>query len=332
MIYTVTFNPSVDYVMHPSTLDMGYTNRSTSEEVYAGGNGINVSTILTELDIDNVAMGILGGFTGEFVLQTLQSQGINTNFVFLDKGNTRINVKLNGIIMTIINGMGPNIPISKVDELFRRIDRIQEGSTLVLTGSIPSCLPEDMYDIMMSRFENRGIRFVVDAPGNLLMNALAAHPFFIKPNNHEVGRIFGANPETPEEVLPYARKLHEQGAQNVLVSCGGYGAALVDAEGNEHTTKVPPCRLVNATGAGDSMVAGFLAALDRGMSYGEALNFASACGSATAASNGLANRSTIERFYAALNHLLADEKNKVGQEVVEVVETLDENDEDNQES
>ncbi|MDJ1121025.1 1-phosphofructokinase family hexose kinase [Olsenella sp. YH-ols2217] len=319
MIYTVTFNPSVDYVMHPTTLDMGYTNRSTAEEFYAGGNGINVSTILTELDVDNVAMGLIGGFTGEFVLDTLQAQGINTNFVRLDKGNTRINVKLNGIIMTIINGMGPNIPIAKVDELFRRIDRIQAGSTLVLTGSIPSCLPDDMYDIMMSRFGDRGIRFVVDAPGDLLMNALAAKPFFIKPNNHEVGRIFGANPETPEEVLPYARLLHEKGAQNVLVSCGGYGAALVDEYGQEHTTKCPPCRLVNATGAGDSMVAGFLAALDRGWDYGDALNYASACGSATAASNGLANRETIERFYNSLVHLLEDEASKAGQDPVEPV-------------
>ena len=323
MIYTVTFNPSVDYVMHPTTLDMGYTNRSTAEEMYAGGNGINVSTILTELGVDNVAMGFIGGFTGDFVLNTLQQQGINTNFIRLDKGNTRINVKLNGIIMTIINGMGPNIPISKVDELFTRIDRVSAGSTLVLTGSIPSCLPDDMYDMMMSKFSGRGIRFVVDAPGDLLMNALAAEPFFIKPNNHEVGRIFGANPETPEEVLPYARQLHERGAQNVLVSCGGYGAALVDANGEEHVTRCPPCRLVNATGAGDSMVAGFLAALDRGWSYGDALNYASACGSATAASNGLANRSTIERFYSSLKHLLADEKAHAGEEVVEVVETDD---------
>lgn len=177
--------------------------------------------------------------------------------------------------------------------------------------------------MMMSKFSGRGIRFVVDAPGDLLMNALAAEPFFIKPNNHEVGRIFGANPETPEEVLPYARQLHEKGAQNVLVSCGGYGAALVDANGEEHVTRCPPCRLVNATGAGDSMVAGFLAALDRGWSYGDALNYASACGSATAASNGLANRSTIERFYSSLNHLLADEKAHAGEEVVEVVETDD---------
>lgn len=308
MIYTVTFNPSVDYVMHPVSLDEGHTNRSSSEEFFPGGNGINVSTILTELNVATVAMGIVAGFTGDFVVDALQKSGINCNFVTLSSGYTRINVKLNGSIMTIINGMGPNIPISKVDELFQRLDRIGSGDTLVLTGSIPSCLPDDMYDIMMSRFGERGIRFVVDAPGNLLMKALSAKPFLIKPNNHEVGKIFGSDPETPKEVLPFARKLHEKGAQNVLVSCGGKGAALIDAEGTEHTTVTPPTRLVNATGAGDSMVAGFLAAVDKSMSYAEALNFAVSCGSATAASSGLAKRPTIERFYATLTDLLKQEQ------------------------
>ena len=307
MIYTVTFNPAVDYNMHPTTLDMGYTNRSSNEEVYCGGNGINVSTILNELDCDNVAMGFLGGFTGQFVLNTLQDSGINSNFVQLDEGYTRINVKLNGIVMTIVNGMGPNIPEEKVDELFRRLEKLDPGDTLVLTGSIPSCLPEDMYDIMMNRFKDKGLRFVVDAPGNLLMNALKSRPFFIKPNNHEVGRIFGEKPETPEEVLPFAHILHDKGAINVLVSCGKWGSALVDEYGEEHVTRCPPCKLVNATGSGDSMVAGFMAALDRGWSYGDALNFASACGSATAASNGLAKRATIDKFYAALVKLLEEE-------------------------
>ncbi len=304
MIYTVTFNPSVDYVMHPTSLDEGRTNRSSSEEFFPGGNGINVATILTELNVATVAMGIVAGFTGDFVVDALQKSGINCNFVTLDSGYTRINVKLNGSMMTIINGMGPNIPISKVDELFQRLDRIGKGDTLVLTGSIPSCLPDDMYDIMMSRFGERGIRFVVDAPGGLLMKALSAKPFFIKPNNHEVGKIFDADPETPEEALPFARQLHEKGAQNVLVSCGDLGAALVDADGNEHTTITPPTRLVNATGAGDSMVAGFLAAVDKGMDYAEALNYAVASGSATAASSGLAKRPTIERFYATLTDIV----------------------------
>ena len=306
MIYTVTFNPAVDYVMHPLTLDMGFTNRSSSEEVRCGGNGINVSSILNELNVDTICLSIIAGFTGDYILDTLQSAGVTCNFVRLDKGFTRINVKLNGIVMTIINGMGPKIPNDKVDELFGRLDRIKAGDTLVLTGSIPKCLPDDMYQIIMTRLAGRGIRFVVDAPGSLLLQSLESEPFMIKPNNHELGKLFDVNPETPEECMPYARMLHERGAQNVVVSCGGEGSALVAADGNEYITKCPPCHLVNATGAGDSMVAGFLASLDRGMSYQDALNFASACGSATAASKGLAKRATIDKFYASLQGVMAE--------------------------
>lgn len=307
MIYTLTFNPAVDYVMHPSSLDMGFTNRSQSEEVRCGGNGINVSSILNELDVDTICLGIIAGFTGDYILDTLQQAGVTCNFVRLEKGFTRINVKLNGIVMTIINGMGPKIPNDKVDELFGRLDRIKAGDTLVLTGSIPACLPDDMYQIIMTRLAGRGIRFVVDAPGTLLLQSLASEPFLIKPNHHELGKLFDVSPETPEECLPYARMLHEQGAQNVIVSCGGEGSALIAADGSEYTTKCPPCHLVNATGSGDSMVAGFLASLDRGMDYQSALNFASSCGSATAASKGLAKRATIDKFYTALSEIMEAE-------------------------
>lgn len=307
MIYTVTFNPAVDYVMHPTTLDMGFTNRSTSEEVRCGGNGINVSSILNELNVDTICLGIIAGFTGDYILETLQSAGVTCNFVRLEKGFTRINVKLNGIVMTIINGMGPKIPNDKVDEMFGRLDRIKAGDTLVLTGSIPKCLPDDMYQIIMTRLAGRGIRFVVDAPGTLLLQSLESKPFMIKPNHHELGKLFDVSPETPEECLPYARLLHERGAQNVVVSCGGEGSALVAADGTEYITKCPPCRLVNATGSGDSMVAGFLASLDAGKSYQDALNFASACGSATAASKGLAQRSTIDKFYDSLTKIVDEE-------------------------
>ncbi|MBQ6490805.1 MAG: 1-phosphofructokinase [Atopobiaceae bacterium] len=313
MIYTVTFNPAIDYVMHPLTLDMGFTNRSSSEEFHVGGNGINVSGILNELGVANTALGFLAGFTGDYVLETLQSKGITCNFVRLDKGNTRINVKLNGIVMSMVNGMGPKISQKKVDELFRRMDTIGAGDTVVLTGSIPSCLPDDMYDIIMTRLRGRGIRFVVDAPGTLLLQALQAKPFLIKPNNHEVGRLFNARPETPEDCLPFARILHERGAANVIVSCGKHGSALLDENGEAHITAVPPCRLVNATGAGDSMVAGFLAKVDQGESYDRALRFASACGSATASSKGLAKRETIERLAALLDEVM-DEREAKGAE------------------
>ena len=301
MIYTVTLNPAIDYVMHPLTLDMGFTNRSSSEEIHIGGNGINISTLLNELGVSNVALGIAAGFTGEYLIHRLQEKGIASSFVLLDKGNTRINVKLQGIVMTMVNGMGPKISQKKVDELLDRIDGIGEGDTLVLTGSIPKSLPDNMYDVIMRRLDGRGIRFVVDAPGDLLMESLPAKPFLIKPNNHEVGRIFGAQPETPEDCMPYAHKLHELGAQNVIVSCGGHGAALVDENDEEHIVPTAKIKLVNATGAGDSMVAGFIAKVNEGASFEDALIFASACGTATAGSKAIAKRSTIDRVVKALH-------------------------------
>lgn len=300
MIYTMTLNPALDYVMHPLTLDMGFTNRSSSEELHCGGNGINVSTLLNNLNVPNIAMGIAGGFTGDYLLQRLQEKGIASNFVRLDRGYTRINIKLNGLVMTMVNGMGPKIPERKVDELLERMDVVNAGDTLVLTGSIPNSLPEDMYTQIMRRLGNRGIQFVVDAPGQLLMESLEAHPFLIKPNNHEVGRIFGETIETPEECMPYAHKLHEAGARNVIISCGHYGSLLLDENGAEHVVPTAKVRLVNATGAGDSMVAGFLAQVTRGIDYETALIFASACGTATAASKGIAPRERIDRVVGAL--------------------------------
>jgi 1-phosphofructokinase len=183
LIYTVTLNPAIDYVMHPVSLDMGFTNRSSSEEVYCGGNGINISTLLNELKVVNVAFGIAAGFTGDYLIKTLQDNGVSANFVRLKEGFTRINVKLNGIVMTMCNGMGPVITPDKVDELLERLECIAQGDTLILTGSIPKSLPEDMYDIIMKRLENRGVRFVVDAPGALLLKSLPAHPFLIKPKS-----------------------------------------------------------------------------------------------------------------------------------------------------
>ena len=303
MIYTMTLNPALDYVMHPLTLDMGFTNRSSSEELHCGGNGINISTLLNELNVPSIAMGIAAGFTGDYLLHRLQEKGVALNFVLLDRGYTRINIKLNGIVMTMVNGMGPKIPEipeKKVDELLERMDVVGADDTLVLTGSIPNSLPEDMYMQIMRRLGGRGIQFVVDAPGQLLMESLEAHPFLIKPNNHEVGRIFGVEIEEPEECMPYAHKLQDAGARNVIISCGGHGSLLLDENGAEHVVPTAKIRLVNATGAGDSMVGGFLAQVTRGADYETALIFASACGTATAASKGIAKRATIDRVVAAL--------------------------------
>ena len=300
MIYTMTLNPALDYVMHPLTLDMGFTNRSSNEELHCGGNGINISTLLNELDVPSIAMGIAAGFTGDYLLRCLQEKGVASNFVILDRGYTRINVKLNGIVMTMVNGMGPKIPEKKVNELLERMDIVGSDDTLVLTGSIPNSLPEDMYMQIMRRLGGRGIQFVVDAPGQLLMESLEAHPFLIKPNIHEVGRIFGAEIEEPDECMPYAHKLQDAGARNVIISCGGHGSLLLDENGAEHVVPTAKIRLVNATGAGDSMVGGFLAQVTRGVDYETALIFASACGTATAASKGIAKRSTIDRVVGAL--------------------------------
>ncbi len=206
--------------------------------------------------------------------------------------------------MTMVNGMGPKISEKKVDELLERIDGIGSGDTLVLTGSIPKSLPENMYEIIMKRLEGQGICFVVDAPGTLLLQALDAKPFLIKPNNHEVGRIFKSHPETPQDCVPYAHQLHEMGAQNVIVSCGAHGSLLLDENGLEHIVPTAKIRLVNATGAGDSMVAGFIAKVNAGADYETALRFASACGTATAASKGIAKRATIDRVYARLNDMI----------------------------
>ena len=296
MIYTMTLNPALDYVMHPLTLDMGFTNRSSSEELYCGGNGINISTLLKELDVPSIAMGIAGGFTGDYLLTELQDKGIASNFVRLDRGNTRINIKLNGIVMTMVNGMGPKIPEKKVDELLERMDVVRAGDTLVLTGSIPNSLPEDIYTQIMGKLAGRGIQFVVDAPGQLLMESLKAHPFLIKPNNHELGEIVGRVLNTEDEIVAAARTLQEKGARNVLVSMAGDGALLLDEQGQTHRIGCPKGKVVNSVGAGDSMVAGFVAGYLQSGDYTTALRLGTACGSATAFSLGLAKKEEIEKL------------------------------------
>jgi 1-phosphofructokinase len=284
--------------MHPLTLDMGFTNRSSSEEVHCGGNGINISTLLNELGVTNVAFGISAGFTGDYLLKRLQEKGISCNFVRLEKGYTRINVKLQGIVMTICNGMGPKISQKKVDELLERIDAIGEGDTLILTGSIPNSLPANMYDIIMRRLEGRGIRFVVDAPGQLLMESLSARPFLIKPNNHEIGELFGVRLTKRDEVIPYAKKLQEKGAVNVLVSMAGEGAVLVDENGEVYQSEAPKGTVVNSVGAGDSMVAGFIYGYLKHGNYSEAFKYGLATGSASAFKEELAGLKDVEELYA----------------------------------
>ena len=291
MVYTVTFNPAIDYVVHLHDFQAGLTNRSDSEEVYFGGKGINVSSVLNELDVPTTALGFVAGFTGEALERNLQGKGIQTDFIHLKSGLTRINVKLKTEQETEINAQGPNISEADIHLLFTKFDALRTGDMLVLAGSVPSSLPGDIYERILAVLAGRGIRFAVDATGKLLLNVLKYQPFLIKPNIHELSEIAGENLRTDEQVEQAARNLQQSGARNVLVSMGGDGAMLIDEFSSVHRIRPHIGTPVNTVGAGDSMVAGFLAGADQGYDY--ALKLGSAAGSATAFSPGLAVKQQI---------------------------------------
>ncbi len=298
MIYTVTFNPAIDYIMHTDAIKTGETNRSSYEEIYFGGKGINVSLVLKELGIESKALGFIAGFTGLAIESYLKEVGITTDFVRLDSGFSRINVKIKSGEETEINGLGPDIPSAKVEEFLTKIDEIKNGDALILSGSIPGSMPNDIYEKILERLSCKNIRIVVDATGDLLKNTLKYNPFLIKPNKDELGDLFGKTLKVKEDIIACAKKLQDEGAQNVLVSMAGDGAILLDADGNVHSTPAKKGKVVNSVGAGDSMVAGFLAGVDKGYEY--ALKLGSASGSATAFSKGLAIRSEIEKLLVSL--------------------------------
>ena len=298
MIYTVTFNPAIDYVMRLPVLTTGKTNRTTTEQVQFGGKGINVSCVLQELGAENTALGFVAGFTGAALEAYLGKRGIHTEFIHLPEGLTRINVKVKtrqeGAEETEINAAGPAIPDACFEKLMTKLDTLTKGDTLVLAGSIPASLPKDTYSRILARLAGRGIRFVVDAEGELLTAVLPYCPFLIKPNRAELEGIVGRALPTDDDLQAAAAELQRQGAVNVLISLGGEGALLLDEQGIFHREAPLPITPVNTVGAGDSMVAGFLAGVERG--YGYALKLGSACGSATAASEGLAIRAMIEQL------------------------------------
>lgn len=299
MIYTITFNPAVDYVVYTDDLQVGKVNRSKSEEIYFGGKGINVSMVLNELGIRSKAMGFVAGFTGAAIEKGLTDAGIETDFVHLNKGFTRINVKIKSHAETELNGQGPEIPTEKLDELFDRLDGIKDGDGVILAGSIPSYLPSDIYERILERLKDRNIRAVVDATDDLLVNVLKYRPFLIKPNNFELGDIFGVTINTNEEIVKYAGKLKDMGAVNVLVSMAGDGAILLDEFGKTHVCGVCKGQVKNSVGAGDSMVAGFLAGCTKG-DYEYALKLGTAAGGATAFSDGLAKKDDIFKLLRQL--------------------------------
>ena len=301
MIYTVTFNPCLDYVVGVDNLTLGAVNRVATEAVMAGGKGVNVSIVLKNLGHPSCALGFLAGFTGDEIARRLQLQGVDTDFIEVSHGMSRINVKVKSAEETEINGIGPDIAPSDIEALYTKLDALTSDDILVISGSVPTVLPGDIYERIMERLEGRGIRIVVDATRDLLMNVLAFHPFLIKPNNHELGEIFGVELKAREDVVPYAKKLQELGARNVLVSMAGEGAVLVAENGDVIESPSPKGTVVNSVGAGDSMVAGFIAGyLESDGSYEQAFRMGVCTGSASAFSLGLAERDQVEELLAAI--------------------------------
>ena len=295
MIYTITFNPALDYVITVDHFQQGLVNRVCEEHMFCGGKGINVSAILKELGYESEALGFVAGFTGDEIVRRAKSEyDIKTDFIKVEKGMSRINVKMRSDEETEINGMGPQITDEDVEKLFKKLDTLKEGDVLVLSGSIPKCISPRIYEEILERLQNKGILFVVDATGQLLVNVLAYHPFLIKPNNHELGEIFHETITEKDDVVKYAKKLQEKGARNVLVSMAGDGAVLVTEDGQEFRSEAPKGKVVNSVGAGDSMVAGFVYGYLQNHNYADAFRYGICTGSASAFSEELATKAEVE--------------------------------------
>jgi 1-phosphofructokinase len=299
VIYTVTLNPSIDYIVRLDELKTGITNRTTSEEYYIGGKGINVSCVLSELGIKSTALGFVAGFTGEAIEKGLKNPKITADFITLKSGISRINIKIKAGEETEINCQGPHIDEEELLNLFDKIDNIQSGDTLIVAGNIPNTLPDDVYERILERLEGKDVRIVVDATKKLLINSLKYKPFLIKPNRQELSEIFDTTVKTESDVVKYAQELQKMGAKNVLVSLGGDGALLVDEFGEVHKEGViKGYKVLNTVGSGDSMVAGFVAGCIDKNDYAYALKLGSACGNATAFLNGLATKDKIDELLA----------------------------------
>ena len=300
MIYTVTFNPALDYILELDKLEIGKIQKSKTELILPGGKGINVSTVLTNLEIDNIALGYKAGFVGAELERLLRNMNVKTDFIDLEEGNSRINVKISGEEETAINTNGPQISENKILELLEKLKTLNENDYLVLSGSIPSSIKDDIYEKICRIVKKQNVKIVVDATKNLLVQALKYNPFLIKPNNEELGEIFGVEIHTKEDAYVYGKKLKEMGAQNVLVSMGKIGAVLIDEVGKEHFLKSPEGKRVNTVGSGDSMVAGFIAGFLKYNNYNDALRMGVSAGSASALSKYLA---TKEEVYNLFNNI-----------------------------
>lgn len=301
MIYTVTFNPSLDYVVQMKEFKAGDINRAEAETIYPGGKGVNVALVLGNLHIPAKMLGFIAGFTGREIERLALECGSDCDFIVLDEGYSRINLKISAADETAVNGMGPVIPDDKLQALMAQIDGMADGDTLVLAGSIPAALPDDIYERILRRLEGRSVRVVVDATGDLLKNVMKYKPFLVKPNNFELGELFDIVLKTDEEIAECARKLQDMGARNVLVSLGGDGALLLGEDGRVYRMQSPKGKLVNSVGAGDSMVAGFLAGFESsGGDLQEALKMGISAGSASAFHDWLATEDDIKEVYGQL--------------------------------
>lgn len=300
MIYTVTFNPALDYILELDKLEIGKIQKSKTELILPGGKGINVSTVLTNLEVENIALGYKAGFVGAEIERLLRNMNVKTDFIDLGEGNSRINVKISGEEETAINTNGPKISENKILELLEKLKTLNENDYLVLSGSIPNSIKDDIYEKICSIVKKQNVKIVVDATKNLLVQTLKYNPFLIKPNNEELGEIFGAEIHTKEDAYVYGKKLKEMGAKNVLVSMGKTGAALIDEAGQEYFLKSPEGKRVNTVGSGDSMVAGFIAGFLKYNNYNDALKMGVSAGSASALSKYLA---TKEEVYNLFNNI-----------------------------
>lgn len=298
MICTVTFNPSLDYIVRVDDMRLGVINRTIYEQVLPGGKGINVSIVLGNLGHASRALGFLAGFTGAEIARRVSEAGVSADFIEVAEGMSRINAKIKSNEETELNGQGPLITEENIEQLYAKLEVLGEGDTLVISGSVPNTLPGDMYERIMARLDGRGVRIVVDAERDLLTRVLPYKPFLVKPNNIELGDIYGVTLKTRDEVVPYAKRMQEAGAQNVLVSMAGEGGVLVAADGQVFQSPAAKGTVVNSVGAGDSSVAGFLAGLMETGSYETAFRMALASGSASAFSDHLATRPEVEALMA----------------------------------
>lgn len=300
MIYTVTFNPALDYVMIIDEFKSGDVNRCEKEFLNPGGKGINVSTMLSELGEENIALGFIAGFTGKELVNKLNDRNVKSDFIELKNGLTRINVKIKGNIESEINAKGPNIQKEDIDKLLNQIDSLKDEDILVLAGSIPSSVDDDIYEQIMKRLSEKNVHVIVDATKDLLKNVLKFKPFLIKPNHHELAEFFDVEIKSDEEIVEYAKKLQEMGAENVLVSMAGDGAILITKDNEVIKTGTPKGEVINSVGAGDSMVAGFIYGYLKNKDYNEALRFGSAAGSASAFSESIATKEKVEELLKEL--------------------------------